>query len=119
MYRTKNVWKYPRPQYGDFGDNKSVLEGYGKTLIDKFISENQKKERKRLIEEEENYKFRGSKPTPFIVTWKSSLNQKEFFSILKADEKHHFKTLKRDHISVPFKRTKIDGDFFEKQVKVI
>lgn len=117
MYKTKNVWKYPRPEYGDFGDNKSVLEGFGKTLIDKFISENQKKEKK--LKEEEYYRFKRSKPTPFIVKWKSSLNQKEFFSILKADDKHHFKTLKRDHISVPFKRTKIDGDFFEKQVKVI
>jgi hypothetical protein len=64
---------------------------------------------------EESYeKYRRSKPTPYISQWKSSYNQKDYFSKMKVDDKHHFQKLPQEHFSVPFKRTRIEGEFFEK-----
>jgi len=119
VFKIKPIFHPTRLKGELFGDNKGELGGVGKQIVEALISDHKKLET-TLKEQEEMYNsMRKSKREPFISTWKTSLHQKEYFTTYKADEVHSFSKTKREHFSIPFRRTKMIGDFFEKRIKII
>jgi hypothetical protein len=101
---------------GEFGSNKGALSGLGKSIINKFIEDNEKKTKVLISKENVIEEYRRSKPLPYINPWKNSNHIIGEFSTPPADQVHSFKKekLKNFLLKDPFYRPSDYGKYFEK-----
>ncbi len=71
--------------------------------------------------EEEIFIYKHSKPPLQLNTWRCSNHQLEEFSKIPIDKVHSFTKEQKAKflIQEPFKRTKLNGNYFESGVKLI
>lgn len=114
----KDSFKLPNIYGKEFGDsdyNKS-LSPQGVKLISRFINENKARELSSKRLEEAIYKYKHSKPEIDYNPWKITKQIGNYFSSPAADQVHSYKISPKVKFANPhpFKRTKIDGDYFNK-----
>jgi hypothetical protein len=107
----------------EFGEQKNLskLSELGRSIVSKFVKENQEKESQLKKKEEDIVAYKYSKPPPKYNPWKFSNHIINEFSTPTGDKIHSFKTepKRKFLIQEPFKIPKRTGDNFEKSVKLI
>ncbi len=118
----KRDFGYAKSTGKEFGAaNMNTMGNLGRSIIEKFVSDNKIRETKLLSKEEEIEKFRVSKPTPQFNPWKFSNHIIEEFSKFPADKIHSYKKYPKEKflITEPFRIPKKEGDYFESKLKII
>ena len=122
----KKLWNYELNQFPNnqftIDDAIKNLAPKGKKLIKLFINDNDKKEQKQKMEEEELYVFKHSKPPLNLNPWKFSNHVIEEFSRPKADEIYGYREKKKTKYAYtvdPFRRPKDQGDLFDKHIGIL
>lgn len=94
----------------------SRLSENGKRLLSRFINENNMRIKERIKREKEVFDYQHSKPKYEMNGWRMNSTQLKEFSKSKIDDVHSFiKEVRQNHnLHPPFKRTKIDGDYFNR-----
>ena len=122
----KKLWnyelnKFPNNQF-TVDDAIKNLAPKGKKLIKLFINDNDKKEQKQKMEEEELYVFKHSKPPLNLNPWKFSNHVIEEFSRPKIDDVYTPKEIikpKYQYTVDPFRRPGDHGDYFDKHISIL
>ena len=125
-----------RDLFGEYIDKNPFGQGYdkekatkglscdGKRIIKSFINQNIEKEKilmkreQKLYDEVHDYKTPKSKK-PF---WKSGLHIMEHFGPPLIDKVHKYKAppiIKYDLVQPPFRRPRIEGDYFDKDIRLL
>jgi len=118
----KKDFAYTNHHGGEFGEAKiNSLSELGRSIVSRFIKENESKESTIKLKDEEYFKYKHSKPLVNYNSWKFSNHVIEEFSKCPGDDIYAFKPWPKSKnlISQPFKRPKRDGEFFEKGIKLI
>ena len=99
----------------------SNLSEIGRSIITRFVKENEIRENKLKEKEEEYFEYKHSKAQVNYNPWKCSNHIIEEFSRPPGDKVVSYKKepKKKFLIDKPFLRPKRDGDYFEKGVKII
>lgn len=97
-------------------EQKNSLTELGKTIINKFINNNNSKIAESIKIDDQIYQYKHSKPPVELNTWKTIHQIGDYFSTPKADEVHSFKISLKEKFKNqnPFKRPKIYGEYFNK-----
>lgn len=78
---------------------------------------------KLLRKTEDNFfAYKHSKPPLELNTWKFSNHEIKIFSTPPLDKVHSFRVEKEpkpNYMTKPFKRPKIDGDYFDKHIGIL
>jgi hypothetical protein len=109
--------RYTDSHANEFGPgNINKLSGLGKSIIDRFINENQERERLLKQKEQDIEDYRKSKHELDLNKWKYNDYYGKEFEKMKIDEVYYFKkNLKPNYfIKDSFKIPKRDGNYFEK-----
>lgn len=122
----KKLWnyelnKFPNNQF-TVDDAIKNLAPKGKKLIKLFINDNDKKEQKQKMEEEELYVFKHSKPPLNLNPWKFSNHVIGEFSKYKGDEIYGYREkpkTKYAYTVEPFRRPKDHGELFDKHIGIL
>ena len=88
----------------------------GKKMIKKFMETNKQLENSMRNNEQNFFIYLHSKPPLQLNKWKFSNHVIEHFSTPKLDKVYSFridKTPKPKYMTKPFRRPKIDGDYFD------
>jgi hypothetical protein len=101
--------------------NLKGLSKLGKKIISSFVKDNEFREKLIKEKEEEMYKYKHSKPPVQLNSWKCSSHIIEEFSRPPGDKIHSFKKEKKKKFlnNNAFKVPKKEGEYFEKEVKLI
>lgn len=101
--------------------NATALSNLGMTIIDKFIDDNEKKERILRSKEQQLWEYRHSKPKVEYNPWKFSNHIKGEFSKRPVDIAYSFRVEKKKKyfLEEPFRIPKKEGDYFNPKVKGI
>jgi hypothetical protein len=94
----------------------------GKKMIKKFMETNKQLENSMRNNENNFFIYLHSKPPLQLNKWKFSNHVIEHFSVPKLDKVYSFrvdKTPKPKYMTKPFRRPKIDGDYFDKHIGII
>lgn len=102
-------------------EDVNSLSQIGKQIIQKFKNDNERNVKTLREKEEEIYKFKHSKPGVQLNNWKPFNHIIEEFSRPPGDKIHSYRQERKKKFLVenPFRRPKINGDYFEKYVKLI
>ena len=91
--------------------------------MNKFISQNLKKEKQLKDYEDSIWKYKHSKPPIFINPWKATNHENEYFSFVPIDKIYSFKIEKKEknllHSSPFLPQRKIGDYFYERTNKII
>ncbi len=119
----KRNFSYTNSVGKEFGCQRDLnhLSDVGRSIVSKFINENEIRERKLKEKEEEIEDYKYSKPPVNYNKWKFSNHIVEEFSKVPADEIHSFKKHPKPKylIKEPFRKPKDFGDYFDKSVKLL
>ena len=98
------------------------LTNDGKRMITQFIKENKKVENALITNENNFFSYLHSKPPLELNKWKFSNHIINEFSIPKLDKVYSFRVDKQPtpkYMTKPFRRPKIDGDYFDKHIGIL
>ena len=113
--------KYPNIEKSLNETVKGLTFNGSKTLT-KFIENNKMIEKELRANEENFFKYLHSKPPLNLNNWKFSNHIMEYFSVPKLDKVYSFridKSPKPKYMTKPFRRPKIDGDYFDKHIGIL
>ena len=94
----------------------------GKNLMSKFMNNNKKTENDLRNNENNFFIYTHSKPPLELNKWKFSNHIINEFSTPKLDKVYSFRVEKKpqpNYMTKPFRRPKIDGDYFDKHIGII
>ena len=94
----------------------------GKNLMSKFMNNNKKMENALRNNENNFFIYTHSKPPLELNKWKFSNHIIYEFSTPKLDKVYSFRVEKKpqpNYLTKPFRRPKIDGDYFDKHIGII
>ena len=94
----------------------------GKKLMKKFMETNKQLENSLRNNDTNFFIYLHSKPPLELNKWKFSNHVIEHFSTPKLDKVYSFrvdKPPKPKYMTKPFRRPKIDGDYFDKHIGII
>ena len=98
------------------------LTNDGKRMITQFIKENKKVEKALITNENNFFAYLHSKPPLELNKWKFSNHIIKQFSVPELDEIYSFRTdkpPKPKYMTKPFRRPKIYGDYFDKNIGIL
>ena len=98
------------------------LTNVGKKMITQFTQENKKVENALLTNEKNFFAYLHSKPPLELNKWKFSNHIIKQFSVPELDKIYSFradKPPKPKYMTKPFKRPKIYGDYFDKNIGIL
>lgn len=113
--------KYPNVEK-NLNDSIKGLTVGGKKLITKFVEANKQMENIMKTNEKNFFIYTHSKPPLDLNKWKFSNHIIEHFSIPKLDKVYSFRVEKKpkpSYMTKPFRRPKIDGDYFDKHIGIL
>lgn len=112
---TKDI-RYTNANGREFGEKLVQLSDVGRNIIDKFVLDNQNREKSAKRWEDEIDKYKHSKPPVICNPWKYTHQIGDYFSSPKADKVHMFSKPLKEKLANPrpFLRTKVEGDYFNK-----
>lgn len=88
-------------------------------MMSKFIETNKQMENNLRTNEDNFFKYMHSKPPLELNKWKFSNHIINEFSIPRLDKVYSFRVDKSPppkYMTKPFRRPKIDGDYFDKHI---
>ena len=98
------------------------LTNDGKRMITQFIKENKKVENALITNENNFFSYLHSKPPLELNKWKFSNHIIKQFSVPQLDKIYSFRTdkpPKPKYMTKPFRRPKIYGDYFYKNIGIL
>ena len=98
------------------------LTNDGKRMITQFIKENKKVEKALITNENNFFAYLHSKPPLELNKWKFSNHIIKQFSVPELDKIYSFRTdkpPKPKYMTKPFRRPKIYGDYFDKNIGIL
>ena len=110
--------KYPNREK-NIDESVKGLTLAGKTMMTKFIETNKKIENALRTNEKNFFIYKHSKPPLELNEWKLSNHIINEFSTPKLDKIYSFRVDKKlapKYMTKPFRRPKIYGDYFDKNI---
>ena len=110
--------KYPNREK-NIDESVKGLTLAGKTMMTKFIETNKKIENALRTNEKNFFIYKHSKPPLELNKWKFSNHIINEFSTPKLDKIYSFRVDKKlapKYMTKPFRRPKIYGDYFDKNI---
>ena len=98
------------------------LTNDGKRMITQFIKENKKVEKALITNENNFFAYLHSKPPLELNKWKFSNHIIKQFNVPELDKIYSFRTdkpPKPKYMTKPFRRPKIYGDYFDKNIGIL
>lgn len=94
----------------------------GKKMISQFIETNKQVEKNLIANENNFFEYLHSKPPLELNKWKFSNHTTKQFSIPELDKIYSFRVDKKPkpkYMTKPFRRPKIYGDYFDKNIGIL
>ena len=94
----------------------------GKKMLTTFIETNKQVEKDLITNENNFFSYMHSKPPLELNKWKFSNHIIKQFSVPELDKIYSFRIDKRPkpkYMTKPFRRPKIDGDYFDKNIGIL
>ena len=117
----RDLNKYPNIER-NLNDVVKGLTIDGKKIITKFVETNKQMENALKTNEKNFFNYTHSKPPLELNKWKFSNHIIEHFSTPKLDKVYSFRVEKKpqpNYMTKPFRRPKIDGDYFDKHIGIL
>ena len=98
------------------------LTSSGQNLISRFMTNTKKTENDCRNNENNFFIYTHSKPPLYLNKWKFSNHIINEFSTPKLDKVYSFRVEKKpqpNYMTKPFRRPKIDGDYFDKHIGIL
>ena len=112
---------FPQDINNPLKDNRSFhdLSPLGRKIMEKFVKDNDKKEKTLRLKDIEYNEYLHSKKKASENVWKCPKAHGEFFSVPNGDVVTSYKKDKRPKrlIDIPFRIPRANGTFFDKDIK--